>query len=203
MPPILIRPDDIQGSWLRGADVLHLPAYSLFDEPIGASSLRAAELAGTLSLLISTDLSSTRPLLTFGIGRARARFAEMGPDVLFANRLEAAAMLEQTGRRAWAGLLVHAPLVVVKDGAWGCRVLWRGTDRDRVRQLDVAAERMAAHVDTTGAGDAFAAGFLFSLIGSGGRDAMTRDKALRHAAEAGHRAAAEALRRGRPELQPG
>ena len=80
----------------------------------------------------------------------------------------------QAGRRAWPGLLELAPLAVVKDGAWGCRVLWRDAATGTVRQLDVAAQRVG-RVDTTGAGDAFAAGFLFTLARAGGLSAGRRD----------------------------
>ena len=54
-----------------------------------------------------------------------AQLRSLGSDVLFANRDEAAALLGQSGMRAWSRLLELAPLVVVKDGAAGCRVLHR------------------------------------------------------------------------------
>jgi sugar/nucleoside kinase (ribokinase family) len=81
-------------------------------------------------------------------------------------------------------------------------VLWRGTEHGAILQLDVAAKRMRG-VDSTGAGDAFAAGFLYSLMSSGGREVLARHQALRRAAMAGHRAAGSALRRGRPEIKLG
>lgn len=198
-----LRPADISPAWLRSADVLHVPAYSLFGEPIGSAAIQAAALMRDRGGLVSTDLSSVGPLLSFGVRRSRTRIAALGPGVIFANRDEAATLLGQKGRRAWSGLLKHAPLVVVKDGTWGCRVLWREgageTPGDAVRQVDVAAQRVG-RVDTTGAGDAFAAGFLLSLLRSGGLPAGLCDPALRRAALAGHRAAAEALRRGRPVI---
>ena len=196
-----IAADDVRAAWLRDAHVLHVPAYSLFAEPIGSAAVWAAERAQAEGALVSTDLSSSGPLLTYGVRRSRARLADLDPDILFANRAEAAALLRRSGRRAWARLLDHAPLVVVKDGVWGCRVLW--AEDGATRQADVAATRVGRKVDTTGAGDAFAAGFLHSLIGSGGRAAMERDRALVSAAMAGHRAAGQALRRGRPELRLG
>ncbi len=196
-----LEPGQVQASWLRGADVLHVPAYSLFGEPIGAAAVHTAGLARSVGVLVSCDLSSKGPLLAFGLRRARARIADLRPDVLFANREEAAALLRQPGRRAWVGLLAHAPQVVVKDGVWGCRVLWN--EDGATRQLDVAAQSVGSKVDSTGAGDAFAAGFLHSLIRSGGRDAAHRDLVLRRAAMVGHRTAADALRRGRPEIKLG
>ncbi len=191
----------VKVAWLQRADVLHVPAYSLFGEPIGAAAVHAAALARGGGAFVSCDLSSKGPLLAFGLRRARARIAELRPAVLFANRDEAAALLRQPGRRAWVGLLAHAPLVVVKDGSWGCRVLWN--EDGATRQVDVAAQRVGQRVDSTGAGDAFAAGFLYSLIRSGVRAVGRRDPALRSAAMVGHRTAAEALRRGRPEIKLG
>ena len=196
-----LAPSDLKAGWLRGADVLHVPAYSLFAEPIGASAVQAAAMARDAGALVSTDLSSEGPLLAFGVRRSRARLAELAPDILFANRAEAAALLRETGRRAWARLLTQAALVVVKDGVWGCRVLWHKDGA--TRQVDVSATRVGRGTDTTGAGDAFAAGFLDSLLLSGGREAMDRDLALRRAAMGGHKAAGEALRRGRPVIELG
>lgn len=196
-----LEPADLEARWMQGADVLHVPAYSLFAEPIGAAAVRASGSAHEAGSLVSSDLSSEGPLLAYGLRRSRARLAELSPDILFANRDEAAALLHETGRRAWSRLLDQAALVVVKDGVWGCRVLWN--ESGTTRQVDVAATRVGQKVDSTGAGDAFAAGFLYSLLVSGGREAMGRDRALRRAAMAGHRAASAALRRNRPLLKLG
>ena len=203
----LIAPGDLEPGWLRGADVLHVPAYSLFTEPLGSTAMRAAAVAHEVGALVSADLSSRGPLESFGVHRARRRLARLAPDVLFANRDEAAAILHEPGRRAWPGLLALAPLVVVKDGARGCRVLWRDAAPDAVQQLDVAAQRVG-RVDTTGAGDAFAAGFLLALVSAAGGPrsvsppVVLPPAVLERAALAGHEAAADALRRGRPEVEP-
>jgi sugar/nucleoside kinase (ribokinase family) len=194
-----LRATDIEPLWLRSADVVHVPAYSLLAGPIVEAATRAAALGHDEGALVSTDLSSGAFLRALGPARVRARLIRLDPDVLFANRDEAGALLGRGGRRAWAGLLEVAPLVVVKDGARGCRVLWRRAGPEVVRGLDVAAQPLG-RIDSTGAGDAFAAGFLLSLVRSGGGDGRPREAALRRAALAGHRAAAEALRLGRPEV---
>jgi sugar/nucleoside kinase (ribokinase family) len=97
-----LAPDWLDAAWLRGADVLHVPAYSLFAEPIGAAALRAAQLARATGTLISSDLSSKGPLLSFGVRRSRARLADLRPQVLFANRDEAAACAGPAGAHGWA-----------------------------------------------------------------------------------------------------
>jgi sugar/nucleoside kinase (ribokinase family) len=182
-------------SWLRRADVLHLPAYSLLTEPLATSSLAAASHVRKRGGLVSVDLASRRPLVEAGTRAVRERLAAAAPDVLLANSSEVAAVV---GRRGAGSLVSDAPVVVVKDGAAGCRVLWR-SDSD-VREIDVATKSIAV-TDTTGAGDAFDAGFLYSLIDSGyAAGAKPSVAVLRRAAIAGHRAAARLLTAPRMEL---
>jgi sugar/nucleoside kinase (ribokinase family) len=194
-----LGPAEVRATWLRGIDALHVPAYSLFADAIGEAAVRVADLAHERGAIVSVDLSSQGPLLVYGVRRTRARIARMAPDILFANRDEAAALLGRTGRRAWTGLLEDVPLAVVKDGAWGCRVMWRDEASGAARQLDVAAQRLTG-LDSTGAGDAFAAGFLHAVILTGRPAQGSRELGLRRAALAGHRSAAVAMRRGRPEI---
>ena len=198
-----LRPSDLSPAWFRGAAVLHVPAYSRLREPILAAGLRAATLARAEGALLSCDLSSRGPLLELGAAEATARLGALGPDVLFATRDEAAALLGRRSTAVLGQLLDLAPLAVVTDGRSGARVLWRDATRGAVLQIDVAASRLAVP-DTTGAGDAFAAGFLhaLSVAGTDARRGGARDAAiLRRATLAGHRAAGDALRRPRPEVR--
>jgi sugar/nucleoside kinase (ribokinase family) len=203
-----LRPTSLKPTWLRGIDVLHVPAYSLLAEPIGSAAIHAVELARTHGAIISVDLSSSGPLRAFGIRRSKARLRAVGPDLVFANRDEAAVIAGRPGMRAWPRLLRFAPLVVVKDGAAGCRVLQQDPiDPATSTQLDVAARRIGI-VDSTGAGDAFAAGFLYALLVAQRVGAPTSTgpwsaTALRRAALSGHRTAADALRRPRVPISLG
>jgi sugar/nucleoside kinase (ribokinase family) len=189
------------------AHALHLPAYSLLNEPLREASLSALEQARLKGRLVSVDLASRRPLLARGRQAAWQLIGEAGPDVLFANADEARALAGGDARR----LLDLSPIVVVKEGQAGCRVIWsaapshgRASSSD-VLELAVATRPLHA-ADTTGAGDAFDAGFLHSLIeqlpagdatpGTGLRQA----RVLRRAAMAGHRAAGALLSRPRSEL---
>lgn len=175
---------------LKATDALHLPAYSLLKAPLSATSLRAARVARSRGALVSVDLASRRPLLAGGSVAAKATIAAVRCDILFANRDEAAALV---GPRNMAQLLELAPIVVVKAGAEGCRVLWRDVD------MDIAARPLRA-TDTTGAGDGFDAGFLYSLISTGRALADLRRLDLRHAAYDGGKAAAAFIRGPRKEL---
>jgi sugar/nucleoside kinase (ribokinase family) len=191
-----IRAADLRANWFRGAGALHVPAYGLIrDEPYAAAR-RAVELvrqtAAGRRALVSVDLASYGPLRDLGVAAAKRRVASLTPDVLFANRREAATL---TGRRAhFTPLLDLAPVVVVKEGAGGCRVLWR--NGSEVVLLEVATAPLSAP-DTTGAGDAFAAGFLRVLMAG---EAPLSEPVLRRAALAGHKCAADLLRRPRGTL---
>jgi sugar/nucleoside kinase (ribokinase family) len=181
---------DIEPIWLDRADVLHLPAYSLLKKPLADTALRAARVVRRAGALISVDLASRRPLLVNGPAAARATIAAVGADVLFANRDEAVALV---GSRDLARLRSLAPIVVVKAGAAGCTVYWQDVE------MAVAARPFRAS-DTTGAGDAFDAGFLFSLISTGRALGELRRLDLRHAAYGGGNAATAFIRGPRPEL---
>ena len=135
---VAFRPDELDESWLAGCERLHLPAYSLVSTPLRETALAAAELAPR----VSVDLSSTAALERAGVDAFRALLSVVGPDVVFANQDEA----ELVGA-------LEAETVVVKRGAGGCTVLRGGSE-------ETYPARPAEVVDTTGAGDAFAAGFL-------------------------------------------
>jgi sugar/nucleoside kinase (ribokinase family) len=191
-----LRAEDLRAAWFSGADALHLPVYSLLGEPLGDAGRRAIELARDAGALVSVDLASIGPLLADGRRSARTLIAEAAPDLLFATAAEAAALL---GGRSVDGLLEFAAAAVVKRGAKGATVLARvGTDSTR---FEVATQQVAA-ADTTGAGDAFDAGFLVGWFAAraAGRSLPA---ALQRAALAGHRAATRQLSTPRAELPLG
>ena len=133
-----LRPEEVDADWLEGAAWLHVSGYALVAEPAGRAAERAAELAREAGARVSVDLSSSSVLRDYGPARFRARLGRLAPEVVFATTAELAAL----GHRADSSL-------VEKRGADGILV-------DGVAHPAHAAEA----VDTTGAGDALAAGFL-------------------------------------------
>ena len=127
---------------------------------------------------------------------ARSLIAGIAPNLLFATAAEAEALI---GSRRVDELLDYASTAVVKRGSKGATVLTRlGSAPSR---FEVATEHLAA-ADTTGAGDAFDAGFLVGWFAAraAGRSLPA---SLQRAALAGHRSAARQLSTRRPELPLG
>ena len=133
-----LSPDELLPAWLDGCEWLHVPGYSLVRSPLRETALAAAGLATR----VSVDLSSTAAIEAFGVDRFRDTVAALEPRVIFANEAEA----DLVGH-------LEAPTVVIKRGAQGCVVV-TAEGRAQLASSEIAA------VDTTGAGDAFAAGFL-------------------------------------------
>jgi sugar/nucleoside kinase (ribokinase family) len=196
-----LTPSDLRAAWFNRADLLHLPVYSLVGEPLGAAGRHAVGLARAAGALVSVDLASVLPLLAGGRRAAWDRIAGTAPDVLFGTLEEAHALL---GGGSAERLLELAPIAIVKRGPKGATVLARarsgGTGSRAGGRLRFEVATTAIDVeDTTGAGDAFDAGFLASWL-SVPRDSRHLAGALQRAVVAGHRTAARQLTGPHPEL---
>jgi ribokinase len=128
-----LRLDELDAAWFVDCDWLHLTGYSLLASPIAEAAEAAASLrAGGLSV----DLSSWTSIRESGL---RERLERLRPDVVFGNEEE------------WRAL---------GDGVPGAvRVVKRGP-RGFVAGGEEVAALPGEVVDSTGAGDALAAGFL-------------------------------------------
>ena len=191
-----LAPGDLRAAWFDGADALHLPVYSLLGEPLGLAGRHAVDLARGAGASVSVDLASIGPLLAAGRRVAHRLMGDIAPDLLFATAAEADAFL---GGRGVEALLDVASIAVIKRGPKGATVLTRlGPDRTR---FEVATTPIAT-TDTTGAGDAFDAGFLVGWFAARAAGRSVRGS-LQRATVAGHRAAARQLSLPRPELPLG
>jgi ribokinase len=140
---------------------LHLSGYTLLNPGSRAAGLAALAAAHEAGVPTSVDAASTAPLETLG----GAQFLRLSADVDLAFcTVDEAEVL--TGTRdpdvALARLTATYPEVVLKLGPSGAR--WSGRDDPRGISSP-AVEPAGPVVDSTGAGDAFAAAFLAARLG--------------------------------------
>ncbi len=159
----LIEPDDLEPAQFAAAKVVYLEGY-LSDAPFGYDVLRlASDLAAEHGAALALSLSDP-----FCVERHRGLFLELAAraDLLFCNSDEAQLLTgERELDRCLSALSELPGSAVVTRGADGAHVL---SDALRVHVPADAVERV---VDTTGAGDLYAAGFLYGY--THGRDLVT------------------------------
>ena len=135
---------------MNDVSILHVPTYSLTDEPLASTCLQYVIAARATGAIVSIDASSSSVLVQYGADRYRALIQTLQPHVFLCNEDEAK-VLGLGAKMPMAG----AALTVIKQGPLPViAVQHNGTT------TEVAVTPVANIVDTTGAGDAFAAGFL-------------------------------------------
>lgn len=174
---VALGPEDVDGDIIQGAKVTYLEGY-LFDPPEARQAfVKAAELAHAAGRKVALSLSDP-----FCVERHRAEFrhlVEGHVDLLFANAVEAMALTETDSVEAAAAALNgKVEVAVVTMSERGAVILADGTGSP------VSAVAPAQLIDTTGAGDLFAAGFLVGF---------TRGKSLVDCGRLGALAAAEVI----------
>ncbi len=146
---------DVADDWLDGVRWLHVPAYAAQAGALADTVCDLAAEAHGRGATVSVDASSVAVLEAHGLNSFRRWLAAMAPHVLLANADEAAFLeLDDPAARphqAWtivkrgpAPILVHAP--------------------DRSDPVEVPVPAVADVRDATGAGDAFAAGFIAARL---------------------------------------
>jgi len=174
---VTLSPGDIDHELIRSAQVTYLEGY-LYDERLAQEAfITAAESAHAAGRKVSLSLSDA-----FCVERHRAAFValvERHVDVLFANESEIGALFEtQRIDAAIEKLRAVGTLAAITRGANGSLLV----THDNV--IDIPAASVDHVVDTTGAGDLYAAGFLYGL---------TTGAAMRACGELGSLAAAEII----------
>ena len=145
--------DDLPESLLDGMDRLHISGYALF-EPTPRTAVRALIAAArTKNIPVSVDPASTSPLQAVG----PQSFLDWldGVETLFPNAEEAALLTGTSDPQGQIDrLLASFPRIVLKRGRDGAILAARGAE-----PIALPAQTVEV-IDTTGAGDAFLAGFL-------------------------------------------
>ena len=182
-----LHPADVDPDMVAASAITYLEGY-LWDPPHAKDAFRkAATIAHGAGRKVALTLSDA-----FCVDRYRAEFAELirtgTVDLVFANERELHSLYQTADfDTAIAAMRADARLAVITRSEKGCVVV------SKEETLAVPAEPIERVVDATGAGDLFAAGFLFGL--ARGRDHRT-------SARLGALAAAEVLSHlgARPEV---
>jgi sugar/nucleoside kinase (ribokinase family) len=158
-----LGPEDVDQDVVAGAKVTYLEGY-LWDPPRAKEAFRkAAAIAHAAGRKVALSLSDP-----FCVERHRAEFLQLMTDhidILFANEAEITALYQTGFGEALARLKDHVELGIVTRGAHGSVVVSGPTT------VSIGAEPVPAVIDTTGAGDLYAAGFLYGF--TQGRDLGT------------------------------
>ena len=165
-----LRPQDLKPELVRGRGRGAPPGLLAARPAAGARRDGGDELARDAGALVTLDLSSTAPLLAKGRRAALELIEEAHPDLIFATRDESRALVGS--KKDDEALLELAPIAVVKRGRKGATILAR--DGKRALRFEVATTPIKA-ADTTGAGDAFSAGFLHGWL-DGRRKGLAPDR---------------------------
>ncbi len=175
-------PDDLDHTWFHNLDAFHLTGYSLLRDGPRPATLHALDMARSNgSPLCTLDPNPPHLISDYGPTRYRDLLARLQFDIIFPN-LEEGRLLsgKEPPKEIAASLLDISPMVVLTLGERGCIVATHAGN------LEVGAAQVDKVVDVTGAGDAFAAGFVVEYL---------KGKDPRQAATAANTTAGEVVRR--------
>lgn len=146
-----MKPEDLKPEYFQGYDYFHLEGYLVQDQELIS---RAAQLAKEAGCIISIDMAS------YNVVESNDAFlhnlVDNYVDIVFANETEARAFTKKEPREAIEELAKHCDIAVVKVGKDGSMVQ-RGDEYHFIEAWP------AKPVDATGAGDTYAAGFMYAL----------------------------------------
>jgi sugar/nucleoside kinase (ribokinase family) len=172
-----LTPDDVDEDQVARARILYIEGYLWDEETAKQASRKAIAAVKGAGGRIALSLSDS-----FCVGRFRDEFLHLldrDVNILFANEDEAKALFQVedfdgvvAGAKKWGGI------VALTRSAKGCVIV------EETMTHEIPAAPVSRVIDTTGAGDQFAAGFLYGL---------TRGKGLADCGRLGVLAAAEVV----------
>jgi len=150
----LLAPEDLDEGALASSNIVYMEGY-LFDQPVAQQAmLRAAELAHAAGGAVALTLSDR-----FCIDRHRGAFLELvehHTDILFANEQEIISLYQTDSfENAVNRVTGKCGIICITRSEKGAVILSKN------ERVNISAEPIETLVDTTGAGDQFAAGFLY------------------------------------------
>ncbi len=152
---VMLAPPDINPDTVAAGKILFCEGYIWDVESAKQAIRKAMSVAADADRKVSLTLSDT-----FCIDRHHEEFLELvnGPvDILFANRAELTHLYQCDLDTAIKRVSNEVELSFVTLGADGSKIVYDG------RVIDISAEHLGPVVDTTGAGDQYAAGALYGV----------------------------------------
>ena len=148
-----LEPDDLKPEMFDGWDILFVEGYLVFNRPL---VMRALEIAKSKGMTIAIDMAS------YNVVEANRDFMEEilrdYVNIVFANEEEAHSFtLKDTPEEAMSYMAKLCDIAIVKIGAKGS-MLQHGHETDTIAPIT------AQVIDTTGAGDMWAAGFMAGFV---------------------------------------
>jgi sugar/nucleoside kinase (ribokinase family) len=149
-----LHSNDIFEDDIKKSKILHLTGYQLDSPLLKETALHAMDIAKRHGTKISIDLADPG-VVTRNLKEIR-EVVKIYADIVFANEAEAEAFSGRKAEEALVNIGNYADLVCVKIGEHGSLI----KDHDKVMRI---AGVKAKVVDTTGAGDMYAAGILYGV----------------------------------------
>jgi sugar/nucleoside kinase (ribokinase family) len=146
-----LEADDLKPEMFVGYEIFHIEGYLVQNHDLIRTAVKLAKEAG---LQVSIDLAS------YNVVEANLEFLQEivreYVDIVFANEEEARAFTGNEPEQALINIADHCEIAIVKVGKEGSFIK-SGEEQVQIKP------RLANAIDTTGAGDLYAAGFLFGL----------------------------------------
>ena len=153
----MLHPDNVDETIIRDAKAVYVEGYLWTGDETREAGLHMAKLAKQQNIPVAFTLSDAFVVNTFK--DSLLDFIQWNVDILFCNEVEAQAMTGETdSRKAFDKLLAWVDTLFLTLGSEGSLAGKSGHEPVQVGTFPVDA------VDTTGAGDLYAAGALYGLI---------------------------------------
>lgn len=152
-----LHPDNVDDTIVEGAKFVYIEGYLWTGEETKSAAIKLARAARKRGIPVAFSLSDT--FIVEAFREAVEEFIKWDVDILFCNEVEALALSgEEDPAKAFDKIIGMVETLFVTRGENGAWVANKGSDKISVKGYKVKA------VDTTGAGDLFAAGALTGML---------------------------------------